>query len=327
MTTGELIRLLSDGDYHSGEQLGEQLGVSRTAVWKQLNKLEALGIPLEAVRGRGYRLALPIELLDGHAIVATLSKESRRDLERLFVEESLVSTNSFLSERFAQGAGHAEVCLAETQSAGRGRRGRQWVSAWGQGLTLSIGWRFESGAAALEGLSLAVGVVMARVLERQGLNVTLKWPNDVLMTGTNGKKNKLAGILLECSGDAAGPCEVVVGIGLNIAFPEALRSRLDRPIATIADQAPALSRNRLASELIEALLSLMIDFEHDGFPRWQREWNQRNAYLGHEIEIVQKTQRYVAVDEGVDASGNLLVRRGGEQLRLVGGEISVCERS
>lgn len=326
MAIGELIRLLSDGGYHSGEQLGEQLGVTRTAVWKQLKKLEALDIPLEAVKGRGYRLAAPMELLDGPAIIASLSRESRRHLTRLFIEEALPSTNLFLRDRFQHGAGHGEACLAESQTAGRGRRGRQWASPWGRSLLLSIGWRFQGGASVLEGLSLAVGVAIAKVLEKHGLHVALKWPNDVLLINEK-TQGKLAGILLELSGDAEGPCEVVIGIGLNVSLPESLRSRIDQTVAAVDDQASGISRNTLAAELIEELLALLSGFEATGFAPWQEAWNQRNVHAGREVCVVQGARRYAAVAQGVDAAGNLLVHYGDEVQRLVGGEISLRGRS
>lgn len=323
MTTRELVHLLSDGNYHSGEQLGEQLGVSRTTVWKQLSKLQALGMPIEVIRGQGYCLASPIELLDGARIISALSSESWQHLARLFVEESVTSTNSFLLERFAQGAGHAEVCLAETQSAGRGRRGRQWLSAWGQGLTLSLGWRFDGGAPALKGLSLAIGVVIAQVLEQRGLLVALKWPNDVLMSFAEDEKRKLAGILVELNDNPSGACEVVAGIGLNIALSPLLRDQMDQPVAAVTEQLLEASRNDLAADLIEALLNLMAGYEQDGFVAWQQDWNQRNAYSGRAIEVMQGAQRYIAIDEGVDSEGNLCVRHGNKVLRLAGGEISL----
>ncbi len=326
MTIGDLIRLLSDGEFHSGEQLGEQLGVSRAAVWKQLRKLEALGIVMEAVKGQGYRLAEPLELLDGARIVAGLSKESRGLLVRLFVEETLPSSNAFLRERFDQGAGHGEVCLVEQQSAGRGRRGRTWSTPWGRSLMLSLGWRVESGVAALEGLSLAVGVVLAQVLERHGVAPRLKWPNDVLLPGPDGALGKLAGILVEVTGDTAGPCTVVVGMGINVGLPPAFRQGLDQPAAAIHDQAPEVSRNELAVELIDALLLLLANFEKGGFAEWQDDWNRRHAYAGHEVDILRGQQREQAVAEGVDAAGNLLVNQQGQQLRLAGGEISLRAR-
>ncbi|EPB99947.1 hypothetical protein L861_08155 [Litchfieldella anticariensis FP35 = DSM 16096] len=326
MTIGDLIRLLSDGDFHSGEQLGERLGVSRTAIWKQLKKLEAMDIPLEAVKGLGYRLAEPLELLDGPAIVSNLSRDGRRHLARLFVEEALPSTNLYLRERFEQGAGHGEVCLAESQSAGRGRRGRGWACPWGHGLLLSIGWRFESGAAALEGLSLAVGVVVAEVLERHGMQVALKWPNDILVERHHSYR-KLAGILLEISGDVAGPCEVVVGLGINVSLPEAIRAQIDQPVAAVHDELPELSRNQLASELVEALLTLLARFEAEGFAPWQSPWNQRNAHAGKEVEVIQGPSRYTAEVDSVDAAGNLLVHTRAGVERLAGGEISLRGRS
>lgn len=328
MTIGDLIRLLSDGGYHSGEQLGERLGVSRTAIWKQLKKLEAMDIPLEAVKGRGYRVAEPLDLLDGQMIISELPRDSRRRLARLFVEESLASTNQFLRDRFTQGAGHAEVCLAEGQSAGRGRRGRGWESPWGRNLLMSIGWRFEGGAAVLEGLSLAVGVVLARVLERHGAEVALKWPNDVLMRAEEGSETgKLAGILLELSGDAEGPCEVVIGIGLNVNLPEAVRERIDQPVAALNDRGCGVSRNRLATEIIAGLLDLLGDFESEGFTAWQEEWNRRHAHAGATVDVVRGNTRYAAVAGGVDAAGCLLVERDGAEERLFGGEISVRGRS
>ncbi|GGY03189.1 bifunctional ligase/repressor BirA [Litchfieldella qijiaojingensis] len=326
MTIGDLIRLLSDGDFHSGEQLGERLGVSRTAIWKQLKKLEAMDIPLEAVKGLGYRLAEPLELLDGPSIVSGLSRDSRRHLSRLFVEQALPSTNLYLRERFEQGAGHGEVCLAESQSAGRGRRGRGWACPWGHGVLLSIGWRFESGAAALEGLSLAVGVAVAEVLERHGMQVALKWPNDILVQQQQGYA-KLAGILLEISGDVAGPCEVVAGLGINMSLPAAIRAQIDQPVAAVHDRLPELSRNRLASELVEELLLLLARFEIEGFGPWQFSWNRRNAHAGKVVEISQGQRRYTAEVDSVDAAGNLLVHTSAGVERLAGGEISLRGRS
>ncbi|MGM1052408.1 MAG: biotin--[acetyl-CoA-carboxylase] ligase [Pseudomonadota bacterium] len=326
MTIGDLIRLLSDGEFHSGEQLGEQLGVSRAAVWKQLRKLEALGIVMEAVKGQGYRLVEPLELLDGARIVAGLSREARELLTRLFVEETLPSSNAFLRERFDQAAGHGEICLVEQQSAGRGRRGRTWSTPWGRSVMLSLGWQVESGVTALEGLSLAVGVVLSQVLERHGLEPRLKWPNDVLLEGPDGSLGKLAGILVEVTGDTSGPCTVVVGVGINVDLAPEFREGLDQSVAAVHDQAPGVSRNELAVELIEALLPLVANFEKEGFAVWQTDWNDRHAYAGHEVDILQGQHREKAVAEGVDAAGNLLVNQQGQQKRLAGGEISLRAR-
>lgn len=322
MAIGNLIRLLSDGDFHSGEQLGECLGISRAAVWKQLKKLEALGIPLQAVRGLGYRLIEPLELLNGSDIVSGLPRDARCQLKRLFVEETLPSTNRYLRERFVQGAGHAEACLVEQQTAGQGRRGRGWVCPWGQGLLLSLGWRFEGPASTLAGLSLAIGVGVAEVLEKHGVKVSLKWPNDILLCDTTSYA-KLAGILLEVGGDLAGPCDVVIGLGLNVSLPPSIRQQFDQPVAAVHDQAPFISRNQLAAELLEKFLDLLKGFEAQGFEPWRKAWNERNAYAGREIEVFEGERRYIAKAGSVDKAGNLEVWREDRLYHLAGGEISV----
>lgn len=330
MTIGNLMRLLSDGEVHSGEQLGETLGISRAAVWKQLKKLEALGVELVAVKGRGYRLAQRLEPLEGAKIVERLPAQARHHLARLFVEDQLPSSNEYLRQRFEQGAGHGEVCLVELQTAGRGRRGRIWSTPWGQSLMLSLGWRFESGIAVLEGLSLAVGVVVAQVLEQHGVAPKLKWPNDILLSeqgdAESDELGKLAGILIEVTGDAAGPCEVVIGMGMNLWLPPAQRAAIDQPVAALFERLPDISRNQLASDVVAGLLAMLADFEQNGFGTWRDAWNQRHAYAGLPIRVIQGQQTSEAVAGEVDESGNLWVTENGHSRRLAGGEISVRRR-
>ncbi|MGM8933106.1 biotin--[acetyl-CoA-carboxylase] ligase [Salinicola halophyticus] len=322
MSIGDLIRLLGDGNYHSGQQLGQHLGVTRTAVWKQLKKLEAMGLPLDAVKGRGYRLVNALESLDGAGIVSQLSAGPRHHLKRLYVEDVLDSTNTFLRDRFRHGAGHGEVCLAESQTAGRGRRGKVWSTSWGGSLILSLGWRFEAGVAALEGLSLAVGVVLAEVIEAIAGEVALKWPNDVLLL-VDGDWRKLAGILLEVTGDVEGPCEVVIGIGVNVFLDEAVRQAAGQPIAALSEVVEGVSRNALAASLIESLLTMLPLFEQHGFSAWRDRWNARHAYAGRSIRIHQGNTSYAARANDVDENGNLRVETASGEHALTGGEISV----
>ncbi|SBR52232.1 MULTISPECIES: biotin--[acetyl-CoA-carboxylase] ligase [unclassified Halomonas] len=327
MSIGHLMRLLSDGEVHSGEQLGDALGVSRAAVWKQLKKLDALGVELVAVKGRGYRLAQPLEPLVGAKVVERLPASARHHLARLFVEDQLPSSNAYLRDRFEQGAGHAEVCLVELQTAGRGRRGRVWTTPWGQSLMLSVGWRFEAGVAALEGLSLAVGVVVAQVLEQHGVAPRLKWPNDILLAqGDSAELGKLAGILVEVTGDAAGPCEVVIGMGMNLQLPESMRQAIEQPVAALFDDLPSLSRNQLAADVVAGLLAMLAGFEEQGFAPWRAAWNQRHAYTDQPIQVIQGNQVHEAVAGEVDDSGSLWVTEAGHSKRLSGGEISVRRR-
>ncbi|MGY0555545.1 biotin--[acetyl-CoA-carboxylase] ligase [Vreelandella sp. 2A-K22] len=330
MTIGNLMRLLSDGEVHSGEQLGEALGISRAAVWKQLKKLEALGVEVVAVKGRGYQLSQRLEPLEGAKIVERLPAQARHHLARLFVEDQLPSSNEYLRQRFEQGAGHGEVCLVELQTAGRGRRGRVWSTPWGQSLMLSLGWRFESGIAVLEGLSLAVGVVVAQVLEQHGVAPKLKWPNDILLSeqgdGPGDELGKLAGILIEVTGDAAGPCEVVIGMGMNLWLPAAQRAAIDQPVAALFERLPDISRNQLASDVMSGLLAMLANFEQHGFAAWRDAWNQRHAYAGLPIRVIQGQQTSDAIAGEVDESGNLWVAENGHSRRLAGGEISVRRR-
>lgn len=322
----ELIRLMCDGAYHSGEQLGEILGVSRTAIWKQLRKLEALGVRVEGVRGQGYRFVLPIELLDGARIVSHLTSVARHAVSRLFVEMSLDSTNSFILRRFSQQAGHGDVCLAEMQVSGRGRRGRQWVASLGQGLCMSLGWRFETAASHLEGLSLAIGVEVAQMLEGLGVPVRLKWPNDLLVERSDGVLCKLGGVLVELRGDVNGPCEVVAGLGLNVHETPTLET-LPQPVTSIGAYAKHVSRNEIAANLISRLLAMFERFDQEGFLPWRKAWNGYHAYHNMDVDIIQGAQQWQGRALNADCNGNLEVMRDGRVQKLSGGEISMRKYS
>ncbi|GHC27528.1 bifunctional ligase/repressor BirA [Kushneria pakistanensis] len=322
MSVSDLIRLMSDGAFHSGEALGREIGVSRTAVWKQLRKLEGLGLSVETVRGCGYRLLDPPEPLRGADIVAGLSRSARQHLRHLFVEDSIGSTNTFLLDRFAQGAGHGEVCLAEWQSAGRGRRGRSFYSEWGGNIHFSIGWQFESGVGALEGLSLAVGVAMADLLSERGIHVALKWPNDLLISTPEGVA-KLGGILVEVRGDTSGPCQVVIGVGVNIRLSSKGRAGIEQPVAALTELAPGVSRNTLVSAMIEAHIQMLERFEKTGFATWRDRWNGYHIYQDKTVCIYQGKTVSEGIAKGVDDAGNLIVDINGMCKRFTGGEVSL----
>ncbi|MGJ8523989.1 Bifunctional ligase/repressor BirA [Carnimonas sp. R-84981] len=323
MDLRELISLLNGESYRSGEELGERFGVSRTAVWKQLKKLDALGVELDAVRGRGYRLKRSVEILDGKRIVENLSREGRRRLSRLFVELEIDSTNTLLLSRFKQGAGHQEVCFAERQSASRGRRGRSFEVALGSGLTFSLGWRFECAAAALEGLSLAAGVAVADAFAEQNIDLMLKWPNDLLQRNAAGEVEKVGGILVELQGDAEGPCDVVIGIGLNLFGAPALPPGQGLPAGYVARQNSSLSRNALASSLIESIGAMLESFANNGFAPWQSRWNRLNALQGEKIIVYAGGSSYQAESGGVDEHGALEVITDSGVQRLSGGEVTL----
>jgi BirA family transcriptional regulator, biotin operon repressor / biotin---[acetyl-CoA-carboxylase] ligase len=317
ITKGSVLRVLSDGGFHSGEELGALLGVSRAAVWKQLQSLEGYGLQVESMRGRGYRLVDGVELLDLQRIQASLM--TTPGALRLDVLMSIASTNEYLVAQ--QDATGFHVCIAEHQTQGRGRRGRQWVSPFGASLYLSVKRRFESGVAALEGLSLAVGVVLARLLHGFGYtDVLLKWPNDLLA-----RDAKLGGILIEINGDASGAVDVVVGVGINVKMPASYAKSIDQPwidLAALGNSA-AVGRNALAAAAIDALIGLLSSYERRGFADYRDEWNRFDAIAGRSVSVRlgQSTEQGIAL--GVDQQGALLVETQSGVRSFSGGEISL----
>lgn len=323
MSLRSVLQLLSDGGIHSGEEIGEALGVSRTAVWKQLQKLSDLGLSLSSVKGKGYQLPGGLELLEKEKIVAALSLESRGLLAKLDIEGSIDSTNTQAMSKAREGDAGGYVCLAEHQVAGRGRHGRKWVSPYGRNIYLSMVWEFNQGAAVLEGLSLAVGVAIARAVNKLNSNndnvenVQLKWPNDVYWQG-----KKLAGVLLEMSGEPSGRCQVVVGVGLNVAMLEEEAKEVDQQWVSLNSFSGPVSRNKLVASLLEELLVLLSTFDRKGFAALKDEWESLDYFKQKDLEITVGDNKVVGRSAGVSDNGALrLMTDEGEQL-IYGGEAS-----
>lgn len=310
-----ILRLLADGQFHSGEELGEALGVSRAAVWKQLKKLDELGIPYSSVKGKGYRLQDAIELLDQDLIRRRLTQR----LDILDVLLDVDSTNTWLFQRAADHMGKRYAVLAEKQVAGRGRRGRHWVSPFGKNIYLSLLVSFSGGLAALEGLSLMTAIAVERALARLGIEgIGLKWPNDVY---ANGKK--LAGILLEVTGEYSSHCQVVIGIGLNLSLSDDDAARIEQPWAELRSLKPGLSRNQVAAAVLDELLQAVDEFQRDGFAPYQQYWAGRDIYMNKEVRIIAANNEKRGVVKGVNRKGELMLHseRGMEVINA--GEISV----
>lgn len=310
-----LVRALAHGGFVSGESLGELLGVSRSAVWKQLQSLNTLELELHRVRGRGYRLAHALELLDLHTISSALTVAHAAPIHCPFV---VASTNQFLSELSGRGV-NGETCLSEYQTAGRGRRGRTWVSPLGANIYLSMLWHFERGAEQLGGLSLAVGVILVRCLEGLGIKrVELKWPNDLYLSG-----KKLGGILIEVSGESGGPCKAVIGVGLNVRMPGAAAGAIDQPWAQLAELDSQISRNSLAAALISALAPGLACFAEQGLEPYHKAWQERDALYGHHIVLDLGGRELSGRAAGIDRHGQLLLDTADGRQALGFGEISV----
>ena len=319
------MRALADGEPHSGEQLAREFGVTRAAVWKQMAKLGDWGLEVVAVPGVGYRLARRIELLDAAMLRAALLPHTAARVTKLEVFTELGSTNRYLLDVPAPAGGELQVCLAEYQSAGRGRRGRRWSTPLGAGLCLSVGWRFAETPADLAALTLAVGVVVRRALAAvAGVGVALKWPNDLVWDD-----RKLGGILLELSAEAQGGCHVVAGLGLNVELPPAsLRSLSDWPRGAVdlatARHGSAPSRVVLAAALIEALAELFARYATVGFSAYRADWRAADYLKGRRVTLDVASGAVSGTAVGIEADGALLIETSpGARRRVISGDVSV----
>lgn len=315
-----LLRLLADGRFHSGEELGRLLGVGRAAVWKLVQSLEPIGLDVYAVRGKGYRLAEPLELLSEHEVLAELDPQAAALLHQLEIIPEIDSTNRYLMKRVRTATASGDACFAEHQSAGRGRQGRPWISPFGTNIYLSVLRRLDVGAEALQGLSLAAGVAVARALSSFAIpELKLKWPNDLVW-----RDRKLGGLLVEMAGEPAGPWHVVVGIGLNLSVPQASARLIDQPwvdLKTIVPQ--GVGRNRLAGRLLSHLLTGLEEFSQYGFSAFRQEWERHDLVRDRWVSVscLGSVTRGRAC--GVDHTGALMLSVAGQVMRVLSGDVSL----
>ncbi len=318
-----LLPELSHERFTSGARLAEKLGVSRSAISEALHEAGEAGVQIFSLTRRGYRLAEPLELLDVERIRGELGAALRRvDVE---VVASIESTNSTLVARAAAGAPSGTCLAAEQQTAGRGRRGRAWQSAFGASLTFSLLWRFNRGAAQLAGLSLVVGLAVVRALRGMGaVGAQLKWPNDIVVDA-----HKLGGILIETQGDMLGPTAAVIGIGLNVRFTpamlETIAGRVDQPLADAQSLCTEpLSRNRLLAAILREMVTLLDQFQRDGFAPFRDEWLELHALQDKPVRVLNGDGTgFDAIVRGVGDDGSLRVSRSGREVALSFGELSL----
>ena len=318
----QILMLLADGEFHSGTELAEMLGVSRSAICKQLKGWAELGLQYVAVSGKGYRLDKPLELLAHDAINAQLSEPHKTLVSMLEIHDTLNSTNSYLVERSHNNAPSGLVCFAEHQTAGKGRRGRHWVSPYGSNIYLSILWRFQQGGmAAAAGLSLAIGVAVIRALKQHHIHeVGLKWPNDIYSQG-----KKLGGILIEISGEADGPCAAVIGLGLNLFLPETQAQPITQAwtdLTKITGANPAI-RNQLAGSVLNHILAVVNGFETVGIQAYLDEWRSYDCLQGLPATLFVGSQQVTGLVDGIDDNGLLLIKRPDGRIQaFASGEVS-----
>ena len=307
-----LLAVLADGAFHSGEQIGVKLGISRAAISQQIKSLRLLGLEIFSVTGKGYRLNTPLQLLNRESI--------QQHLNDLPVHTCAVidSTNQYMMaqlDRWQKG----ECLLAETQTAGRGRRGRQWHSPFGSQFIMSMYWRLDDGPSAAMGLSLAIGVAVVQALESVGYrDLSLKWPNDIYMA-----RRKLAGILVEMSAAVGGICHLVIGVGVNLNLPDAVIAQLDQPCAHLAEQPVVVDRNQLSATIIRALRNALALFEKQGLTAFLMDWNRLDIFMQQPVQVLLGSQVIHGIYCGIDGQGNMLLQDLEGMHKFVGGEISL----
>ncbi|GLR06228.1 bifunctional ligase/repressor BirA [Vibrio hyugaensis] len=307
-----ILKALSDGDFHSGEALGESLGISRAAIAKHIKGLNEWGVDIYRIQGRGYQLAHPLQLLDGDTLKAKLDSQ----IELISVIDS---TNQYLLERVNE-SDKGRVCLAEYQAKGRGRRGRQWISPFGTNLYLSMYWRLDAGMAAAMGLSLVVGIAAVEALESMGVQgVKLKWPNDLYF-----QDKKLAGILVEMSGQAGGAAHLVIGMGLNIGMPD-IQPEIDQPWTTLNQVSDGLTIDRtvLALNLIEHWKTALEEYEMTGLAGFVDRWNRLDNFIDRPVKLLMGPREIHGIVKGIDQQGGVVLETNNGLETYIGGEISL----
>lgn len=308
----KLVDILSDGEFHSGEQLGETLGMSRAAINKHIQTLKSWGLDVYTVTGKGYSLSAPIQLLDEQAILSRIKQGN------VSVIPVIDSTNQYLLERMHELQSGA-ACIAEYQQAGRGRRGRQWFSPFGANLYMSMYWRLDQGPAAAMGLSLVIGIIMAETLHALGANdVRVKWPNDIYLND-----RKLAGILVELTGKTGDAAHIVMGAGINLAMRSADALQINQGWINLQEAGVTVNRNELAASLINSLRDALPVFEQEGLAPFVTRWAALDNFINRPVKLLIGEREVHGIARGVDSQGGLLLEQDGEIKSWVGGEISL----
>ncbi len=320
-TRNEVLGLLSDGGFHSGTDMGKKLGVSRAAINKAIKSLVDAGIDIHRVSGRGYRLVEPIQPLEKYAILQHLAGLTKGFEDRLHLFNTIDSTSNFLVSQPVTECKQGAVCIAESQSGGRGRRGRSWVSTPYSNIMMSMAWRYDQGPAFVGGLSLAAGVAVVKALRQFGVSdVGLKWPNDILWNG-----RKLAGLLLDVQGEADGPSRVVVGLGVNVLIGEKDAPTIDQPwvdLRTILDE--AVDRNRLVAIIVSELEEMFLTFEMSGLSTFLPFWQEAHVYHGQTVRLLRGSEVLEGVVAGIEESGAIKLRDAtGHVIAYHSGEVSL----
>lgn len=307
----KLITVLSDGQFHSGEVLGAILGTSGATIKNYMKTLRSLGIHLTSVPNQGYQLSQKISLLDEKKIAAQCNIF---DPKQFYLIPIIDSTNQFLLDRIDK-LDSATVCVAEYQYNGRGRRGRSWFSPFGTNLYFSMYWKFAAGSLAVMGLSLVVGIAIAKVLRQlSGKAIRVKWPNDLYLDD-----KKLAGILVDMVGRSGDDLHVVIGVGINLMMPLSTPDVIDKAWTKLGN----IDRNQLVAKLISFLSDTMVKFEQSGLISFIHEWNALDNFINRQVKLIMGDKIIYGIAKGINEQGAILLDQEGGIKPYIGGEISL----
>jgi len=314
----QLILQLSDGKLHSGEQLADQAGISRAAIARHVSQLQSYGVDIYAIKGKGYRLSSPLQLLDA----AVIRQSQVAGMPEVLLQHVTDSTNSQLMRRLQEGQQltKGSVLVAEAQTAGRGRRGNSWFSPFGANLYFSMYWQLEQGIQAAMGLSLVIGIAVAEVLEQQfALPIKLKWPNDIYLYD-----KKLAGILIELAGQSHAQCDLVIGLGLNLNMPQNSTKQISQAWTDLQQHlALPIDRNQLVALLQQQIIQHLYTFEQTGFTAFSAAFNQRDQFHGQAVCLSSGDKQFSGQCRGVDHQGGLQLEQPSGLQTFYGGELSL----
>ena len=320
-TRNKILQALAGGEFISGTELGDVSGVSRTAVAKHIDALRELGLDIFSVKGRGYKLANPIDLLNLEAISKCYSEVQQGAYPgTCYIEPIIDSTNTYLKSKLAEGElSNGDVCLAESQTAGRGRQGKTWVSPFASSIYMSVYRRFSGGYQTISGLSLVIGLAVADCLDELGISgVQLKWPNDVYVD-----MQKIAGILIEIEGAVGDEVDSIIGIGINVSLPEDI-SGIEQAFTDCNSHTTGpISRNELVALLLKYLNMHLDTFVVQGLVPFMERWQSKDAFYHKAIKLLAGQSVIEGIGMGINETGAILLQVNGELKAFHGGEISV----
>ncbi|QFU24913.1 bifunctional biotin--[acetyl-CoA-carboxylase] ligase/biotin operon repressor BirA [Shewanella eurypsychrophilus] len=307
----EILAALSGQQFVSGEELAQQAGISRTAIGNHISSLEGYGVEIYSVKGKGYKLANPVSLINEAKLTSSI-------LSRCFYFDELPSTNAFLLKHVEE-LSSGDICIAEYQSAGRGRRGRNWVSPYGCHLYCSMYWKLEQGMAQASGLSLVVACALVEVLKCLGIDdLGVKWPNDIYLNN-----KKLAGVLIEMSGQPDSECHLVIGIGINISMSHAQGDKIDQAWSDLSDNPSCPEKTDLAVALQKQLKIDLETFQNDGLTAFLERWKAVDIFFGKQVKLLMGDNEINGICKGIDSTGAILLETDKGLVPFVGGEISL----